>query len=122
MIKPIRAVLVAATLSIAASVFPAGPAAAAVPANTVFQLHRDGSIWQSTGATCNGAVCPGWIQLDNSSATVAISAGAGTVFQLRRDGSILRSTGVACSGSFCGGWQQLDNNPATVAITASNGT
>jgi peptidyl-Asp metalloendopeptidase len=91
-------------------------------AGTVFQLHKDGSIWQSTGQPC-AAACPGWTELDDNPRAVAIAAGLLTVYQLHKDGSIWRSTGVACtSATSCRGWTELDENQATVQISVSNGS
>jgi hypothetical protein len=86
----------------------------------LYQLHNDGSIHQSTGATCDATgVCPGWFPLDTNHATVAIAANDVALYQLHNDGSIHQSTGAACNtdGS-CPGWFPLDNNHSTVAIAA----
>src|ERR1022692_3421499 len=43
---------------------------AVVPgANTVYQQHTDGSIWQYTGTPCNSNGCGGWRMLDDNPAT-----------------------------------------------------
>ena len=88
---------------------------------TVFQLHKDGSIWRSTGQPCTSyTACPGWTKLDDNPRAVSISAGDGSVFQLHKDGSIWQSTGQPCtSATACPGWTELDDNPATVAINAA---
>jgi hypothetical protein len=97
-----------------------GPDRPAAPVDQVFQRHSDGSIWVSTGTSCQSAtVCAGWQELDNNPATTSISAGAGTVYQLHKDGSIWQSTGQPCtSATACAGWTELDGNPGTVAIAA----
>jgi hypothetical protein len=89
---------------------------------TVFQLHKDGSIWRSTGQPCTSyTACPGWTKLDDNPRAVSISAGDGSVFQLHKDGSIWQSTGQPCtSATACPGWTELDDNPATVAINAAS--
>ncbi len=46
----------------------------------MYQLHKDGSVWRSTGAACASATsCPGWTQLDNNQATVQISVSNGSL-------------------------------------------
>jgi hypothetical protein len=84
----------------------------------LYQLHRDGRIWQYTGVPCTGQSCPGWKMLDNNTATVAIVASGKKLYQLHRDGRIWQYTGVPCTGQSCPGWKMLDNNPATIAIAA----
>ena len=92
------------------------PATTAIVAagSQLFQLHKDGSIWRSTGAV------GGWVMLDNNPAATAIAARGGQLFQLHNDGSIWRSTGVQCSGGACPGWELLDGNPAARSIAASH--
>jgi hypothetical protein len=82
------------------------------PVRALYQRHKDGSIWQSTGQPCtSGTSCPGWTELDGNPGTVAIAAGLLTVYQLHKDGSVWRSTGVACtSATACPGWTELDDN------------
>ena len=87
----------------------------------LYQLHRDGWIWQHTGTPCSGDSCPGWVRLDNNSKTVAIAAAGNQLYQLHRDGWIWRYTGTPCSGNSCPGWERLDNNPKTVAIANNFG-
>lgn len=100
-----------------------GPDIPAAPVDQVFQRHADGSVWVSTGDSCQTAtVCAGWRELDNNPATASISAGAGTVFQLHKDGSIWEWTGGACLPSECRDWIELDDNPATTSISAGDGT
>ncbi len=89
------------------------------PNQHLFQLHKNGEIWQYTGIPCSGNSCPGWQKLDNNPATVAIAATVNALYQLHQDGSIWQYTGTPCSGNSCSGWQKLDNNPATVAIAAA---
>ncbi len=87
-----------------------------------FQLHNNGEIWRYIGTSCSGSICSDWQQqqqLDNNSATAAITAAGNQLYQLHNDGKIWRYTGVPCSGGICSGWQQLDNNSATAAITAT---
>jgi hypothetical protein len=43
----------------------------------LYQLHRDGRIWRSTGVPCTGESCPGWQMLDNNPATIAIATSGG---------------------------------------------
>jgi hypothetical protein len=96
------------------------PAAVGIAAagNQLFQLHKDGSIWRSTGAGCSGSSCPGWQMLDDNPAATAIVSAGNQLFQLHKDGSIWRSTGARCSGSSCPGWQKLDSNAATIALAS----
>ena len=81
----------------------------------LYQLHRNGAIWRSSGAPCAGDSCGGWAPLDNNPAAVAIAAGADKLTQLHRDGKIWRFTGTPCGTSGCPGWEQLGNDD-TVAI------
>jgi hypothetical protein len=102
-----------------------GPDRPAAPVDQVFQRHSDGSIWVSTGASCQSAPgCAGWRELDNNASTTSIKAGAGTVFQLHKDGSIWEWTGGSCLGNpvVCRNWVELDENPATKSISAGSGT
>jgi hypothetical protein len=78
------------------------------------------TIWSYTGTPCRGTSCPGWRQLDNNPATVAIAGGGGNFYQLHNDGKIWISTGVGCSSGSCPGWRMLDDNPATVQIAADS--
>ncbi len=78
------------------------------------------TIWSYTGTPCSGSSCPGWTQLDNNPATVAIAGGGNKLFQLHNDGKIWVSTGLACSSNSCPGWQMLDENAATVQIAADS--
>ena len=78
------------------------------------------TIWSYTGTPCSGAWCPGWRQLDNNPATVAIVGGRGNLYQLHDSGKIWGSTGVGCSFGSCPGWQMLDENTATVQIAADS--
>jgi hypothetical protein len=41
----------------------------------LYQLHRDGRIWQYTGVPCTGQSCPGWKMLDNNPATISLTSG-----------------------------------------------
>ncbi|MFZ0935866.1 MAG: hypothetical protein ACLP6W_23320 [Bryobacteraceae bacterium] len=84
----------------------------------LYQLHTDGSLWRYTGTECDGDFCPGWAQLDDNSATVAMAAAEGQFYQLHNDGSIWRHNGTTCSGASCPGWIKLDDNPAAAAIAA----
>ncbi len=77
----------------------------------VYQLHRDGSIWQYTGPPGSG-----WQELDNNVATNDIVADGAHLYQLHRDGSIWQYTGPPLAG-----WQELDNNPQCRALAASGG-
>ncbi len=97
----------------------------AAPVDQVFQRQSNGSIWVSTGDSCQSAtVCHGWQELDNNPTTTSIKAGAGTVFQLHKDGSIWEWTGGGCLGNpvVCRNWVVLDDNPATASISAGDGT
>jgi hypothetical protein len=49
--------------------------AIAAGGNQLYQLHRDGRIWRSTGAPCQGESCPGWQMLDNNTHTRQLSEG-----------------------------------------------
>jgi hypothetical protein len=77
----------------------------------LFQLHRDGSIWEFTGVPKTG-----WSKLDGNETTTAIVAAAGELYQLHEDGSIWRYTGTPLTG-----WSKLDGNKATTAIVAAAG-
>lgn len=90
-------------------------------ASKLFQLHDNGSIWQSMGDTCSGNQCPSWQKLDNNSRTKAITASAGKLFQLHDNGRVWQSTGQPCSGDSCPGWRLLDNNLHTKFITSAGG-
>lgn len=74
----------------------------------LYQLHRDGQIWEFTGTPLSG-----WRLLDNNRDTVDIAAAGGDLYQLHRDGQIWKFTGRPLTG-----WQHLDNNPDTVGIVA----
>jgi len=84
----------------------------------LYQLHTDGSLWRYTGTECDGDFCPGWAELDDNSATVAMAAAEGQFYQLHNDGSIWRHNGTTCSGASCPGWIKLDDNPRATAIAA----
>jgi hypothetical protein len=98
-----------------------GATSPSAPATPLFQLHKDGTIWTSTGAACTHAGCAGWVEDDNNSATVQIAAGAGSVFQRHKDGEIWEWTGTGC-GTWCAGWIMLDDNPLTTSIVAGSGS
>lgn len=87
----------------------------------LFQLHNNGSIWQSIGQSCEGDSCGGWQRLDNNQRTKAITASGGKLYQLHDNGRIWQSTGQPCSGENCPGWIMIDNNPRTKAIVSSGG-
>ena len=76
------------------------------------------TIWSYTGTPCSGSSCPGWQQLDNNPATVAIVSGGSKLYQLHNTGKIWMSTGTGCSLDSCPGWQMLDDNTAAVQIAA----
>jgi hypothetical protein len=78
------------------------------------------TIWSYTGTPCSGSSCPGWLQLDNNPATVAIASGGSKLYQLHNSGKIWVSTGAGCSGGSCPGWQMLDDNTATVPVAADS--
>src|ERR1700722_6914976 len=59
----------------------------------LYQMHLDASIWQYTGAPCNGSSCLGWVQLDNNPITAFIAAGGGKLYQVHTDGTIWSYTG-----------------------------
>jgi hypothetical protein len=82
----------------------------------LYQTHSDGSIWEYTGAPCDGRLCPGWIKLDNNPNMSMIAAGGGALYEMHKDGSVWWYVGPACSGSSCPGWVELDDNPAGAAI------
>ena len=86
--------------------------------NQVYQLHKNGEIWRSTGQPCSGDTCPGWQRLDNNPSTKSIVAAGLNLYQLHKDGEIWRHTGEPCRDETCPGWQRLDNNPRTKAIAA----
>jgi hypothetical protein len=75
----------------------------------LYQLHKDGTIWQYLGTPVEG-----WQLLDNNQAAIQIAAGGPEIYQLHRDGTIWRYTGVPVRG-----WQMLDNNPDTMSILAT---
>jgi hypothetical protein len=67
----------------------------------LYQLHSDGSLWQSTGACFH---C--WTRLDDNPLTFTMVAGAGKLFQAHTDGTVWKSTG---SCFHC--WEKIDNRP-----------
>ncbi len=74
----------------------------------LYQTHWDGSVWQYTGAPCNGGFCPGWTQLDSNPATTQLAAAGGQLYQLHYwDGSMWMYTGQPCTPSACAGWVQI---------------
>jgi hypothetical protein len=97
----------------------------------LYQTHWDGSIWQYTGAPCNGGFCPGWQQLDSNPATAEIAAGGGQLYQFHNgngDNSIWMYTGHPCTPSACAGWVQIGetewlppHHANTQIINAANG-
>jgi len=78
------------------------------------------TIWSYTGTPCSGTSCPGWQQLDDNPATVAIVGGGSKLYQLHNTGKIWLSNGVPCSGDSCLGWQMLDDNTAAVQLAADS--
>ena len=84
----------------------------------LYQLHSDGTIWQSTGVPCKGSNCPGWVQLGVNA--IQITAGAGQLYMLQTswdgDYQIFRFTGQACTPSSsppdanCPGWALMGNS------------
>jgi len=88
--------------------------------SALFMGNLGATIWSYTGTPCSGNSCPGWQQLDNNSATVAIAAGGSKLYQLHNSGRIWVSTGAGCSLDSCPGWQMLDDNTATVQIAADS--
>jgi len=84
--------------------------------SSLYEIHNDGSIWQSTGTPCNGGYCAGWWQIDNNPASNYIVAGPSTVYQAHTDGSIWQYVGPICNGPVCSGWIELDNNSETSSI------
>jgi peptidyl-Asp metalloendopeptidase len=114
-------------------------AAGWLSSNEIYQLHKDGSIWQYLPhcskiddpqgcpfpwePPCPEGSCPNWQQLDNNPEAIAITATGGWLYQLHRDRSIWRYTKTPCiDATDCPGWEELDNNPATSAITAVENT
>ena len=100
----------------------------AASGGNLYQVHQRNAtggeaanIWQFTNEVCTGAACPGWIELDDNPATVAVAADGNNLYQLHNTGKIWKSTGVPCNSSWCPGWEMLDDNPAAVAIAASGG-
>src|SRR5580658_151095 len=93
----------------------------AASAQTVYELHSDGTIWRYAGPPCGGSPlsCDGWAELDDNPAAAAITASVSTVYQLHTDGSLWQSTGAACHRTppSCPGWKLIDDNPAITAIT-----
>jgi len=87
-------------------------------ANKLYQLHKDGKIYQYMGTVCSGESCLGWKMLDSNPATVAIASSADNLYQLHKDGSIYQYIEKPHSGESLG-WKILDNNSATIAIVAS---
>ncbi len=86
------------------------PNTVAIAANgrKLYQLHRDGSIWEFSGVPLTG-----WTMLDSNTNTVTIAAGGDKLYQIHRDGSIWEYSGIPLTG-----WIKLDGNPNTVAIAA----
>lgn len=101
----------------------------AASSSKLYQLHRNGVVWEYTGVPCQGAPCPGWRRLDNNPRTRAIVAVGSALFQLHgssvgqkhSDGRIWQSTGAPCVNNSCPGWDMLDNNPRTVQIKSDRG-
>ena len=60
----------------------------------LYQLHRNGRIFESTGQACTGNSCPGWRMLDNNPHTRSLSAAAGVLYQRHNDGAIVAATAV----------------------------
>ena len=91
----------------------------------LYQQRKDRSIWQYTGTSCGGGVCPGWLEIDDSATSGPPVAGPNTVYQIRRPtgkASIWQYNGTPCNGSVCSGWAKLDDNPATKSIVAGPAT
>ncbi|MGB7087118.1 MAG: hypothetical protein WBD47_16280 [Phormidesmis sp.] len=84
----------------------------------LYQLHKNGLIWQYTGTACSGDRCPGWQKLDSNPATAAIATSGGNLYQLHENGFIWQYTGTSGSDDHPPRWQKLDNNPETTAIAA----
>jgi hypothetical protein len=87
----------------------------------LYQLHKDGQIWQYTGTACSGAACPGWLLLDRNPQTKSIVTAGRDLYQLHNDGLIYQYTATPCSfeAGDCPGWKLLDRNTQTVAIVAA---
>jgi hypothetical protein len=93
--------------------------------SVLYQQRKDRSIWQYTGTSCGGGVCPGWLEIDDSATSGPPVAGPNTVYQIRRPtgkASIWQYNGTPCNGSVCSGWAKLDDNPATKSIVAGPAT
>jgi hypothetical protein len=84
----------------------------------LYELHSDGTIWQSTGVPCNGNYCPGWVQLGVNAVQIA-AGGAGQLYMLANDPygdyQVYRFTGQTCTPSssppdaYCPGWALMGN-------------
>jgi uncharacterized protein YkwD len=79
------------------------------PPSLLYQLHKDGSIWQWTG----GSPPNNWKELDGNPATVQIAAFSDRLYQRHSDGSVWQYTGRTPP------WVMIDNNPATTDIEAA---
>ena len=69
----------------------------------LYVLNNDGNVWELTAS--------GWVEVDNTSQGVSISASNNGLFELRSDGSVWYRG--------ANGWVLVDNNGAT-AIAASS--
>lgn len=96
----------------------------------MFQLHKDGSVWQSTETACQNGFCPGWAKLDGNPATAEIAASGLTVFQRHKDGTVWRYSPPSCGPQGCqgggvvpGSWYQLgDGSVPAMNIVAGTDT
>lgn len=89
------------------------PATIGVAANdkngSVFELHKDGSIWQYTGTPLTG-----WRQIGDNAAAVSISGSptAGYVYEYDSTGTIWQYNGST--------WTRIDDNTLSAAITVGD--
>ncbi|MHA6288515.1 hypothetical protein [Maricaulis sp. CAU 1757] len=88
-------------------------------ATGLFQMRRDGSIWEWGGAPCEAGRCTSWTRLDGNPQTRAIVGNDRDLFQRHAGGAIYRWTGGACGPQGCRSWERLDANPATRQIVAA---
>jgi hypothetical protein len=76
------------------------------PSNSLFKLHKGGSIWRWSGEGTN------WDNIDNNQFTKAIAAGGSKVYHMRIGRAIFVYNGKT--------WDMLDSNPDTIQIAAGN--
>jgi hypothetical protein len=89
------------------------PLAAAIAAGSskLYQLHRNGQLYQHTGTPMVG-----WILIDNNPLTEAVAADGSKLYQLHRNGQVYEYTNRPMTG-----WALIDTDAATAQLTATGG-